>query len=120
MFASTKKFWLFTAALNGLIAVIMGAVAAHAVADPQMAAMAEKASLYQLIHAVVLLSLSNRPGKFIEWARRMFLIGIILFSGTLYIRVLTEWAPITNLAPTGGLSLMAGWLLLMLAASQEE
>jgi len=120
MLAFNKKFWLFTAALNGLLAVIMGAVAAHAVADSQLAMMAEKASLYQLIHAVVLLSLSNRPGKFTKWARRMFLIGIILFSGTLYIRALTEWAPITKLAPTGGLSLMAGWLLLMRASFKEE
>lgn len=117
---SDKRFWFFIAACSGLIAVIMGAVAAHAVADPQMAAMAEKASLYQLIHSVVLLVLSGRQDVFVAWARRLFLAGLALFSGTLYVRALTEWISATKLAPAGGLSLMAGWCLLMIAAYKED
>lgn len=111
-----KSPWLFIAGLNGLVAVIMGAVAAHAIADASLAALAEKASNYQLIHAAVLLVLAPRADKTTQWARRVFLFGIVLFSGSLYIKALTGFAAITHLAPLGGLSLMAGWALLAAAA----
>ena len=115
-----KKFWQCAAGINGFIAVVMGAIAAHAIADPHMAAMAEKASLYQLIHAVLLLWLADRKGRFSGFARHLFLVGIILFCGTLYIKALTGWALITKLAPTGGMSFMAGWLMIAIASYKDK
>ena len=98
----------------------MGAVAAHAIADAHAAAMAEKASLYQLIHAVLLLWLADRQGKIFGLARWVFMAGIILFCGSLYLKAISGWAEATALAPLGGISLMAGWLLIVLASSKAE
>ena len=115
-----KNPWLATASLNGFLAVIMGAVAAHAIPDPQLAALAAHASLYQLIHAVLLAAIATRPGKLATASRILFLAGILLFCGSLSIKALTGYAPITHLAPTGGASLMIGWLLLLLSALKQS
>ena len=108
------------AGLNGFMAIVMGAIAAHTIADIQMAALAEKASLYQLIHAVLLLWFADRQGRFFGWARYLFLIGIVLFCGTLYIKALTGWALVTKFAPTGGMSFMAAWLMVAIAGYKEN
>ncbi|HEU5047169.1 MAG TPA: DUF423 domain-containing protein [Rickettsiales bacterium] len=110
-----ERGWRSIAALNGLMAVIMGAVAAHAVHESLPALFMEKASRYQLIHAVVLLWLADKLPKRMVQARLAFLAGIVLFCGSLYIRALTGWSDITLLAPAGGICLMAGWLLIVLA-----
>jgi uncharacterized membrane protein YgdD (TMEM256/DUF423 family) len=97
----------------------MGAIGAHAIADAQMAALAEKASIYQLIHAVLLLWLADRQGKGFRLARWIVLAGIILFCGSLYLKALTGWSEATRLAPLGGISFMAGWVLIALARERE-
>jgi uncharacterized membrane protein YgdD (TMEM256/DUF423 family) len=107
-----QTFWRGIAGFNGFLAVAMGAVAAHAIADPQLAALAEKASLYQLIHTLVILYLAERPGKVAYFARWLFLAAIFLFCGSLYLKALSGGAVSTALAPAGGISFMAGWLLL--------
>ena len=61
--------WGIVAGLSGFIAIVMGALGAHAVADAHLAALVETASLYQLIHALALLWLSGQPGKFLRAAR---------------------------------------------------
>ena len=108
------KGWQRIAGLNGFIAIAMGAVAAHAIADAHLSELAERASIYQLIHSVVLLWLADRHGKSIALARWVFLTGIILFCGSLYLKGMTGWPSATVLAPTGGISFMTGWLLVAL------
>jgi uncharacterized membrane protein YgdD (TMEM256/DUF423 family) len=106
--------WGIVAGLSGFIAIVMGALGAHAVADAHLAALVETASLYQLIHALALLWLSGQPGKFLRAARWLFLIGTLLFCGTLYLKVLAGWDGAVRLAPFGGMSFMAGWLAIAL------
>ena len=112
-----KKFWLCFASLNGLMALIMGAIAAHALDDKVLSEIAEKASLYQLIHAVLLMAIVKREGRFTHYARLALSFGIILFSGSLYLKSLIGVTPV--LAPLGGLSLMAGWLLITISIFKE-
>lgn len=109
-----ERGWRSIAAINGLIAVILGAVGAHAVHDPLLASFIEKASRYQLIHAVVLLWLADKPAGKLGNARLAFIAGIMLFCGSLYLRALTGWDAATHLTPAGGFCLMAGWLLIAL------
>jgi uncharacterized membrane protein YgdD (TMEM256/DUF423 family) len=101
-----------TAALLGLTAVALGAVAAHAVADPQAAQALERASLYQLIHALVLLYAAGLPGKAALLARSLLLAGIVLFCGSIELKYLFSLAGASVVAPTGGVALMLGWLML--------
>jgi len=117
---SNERCWRGIAGVNGFLAIVMGAVAAHAIADAPLAAIAEKASLYQLIHAVVLLWLADKSGKSFGLVRWLFLTAIILFCGTLYLKALTGWASATTLAPLGGISFMAGWIMIAFAHRQEQ
>jgi uncharacterized membrane protein YgdD (TMEM256/DUF423 family) len=98
----------------------MGAVAAHAIADAHLAAIAEKASLYQLIHSVVLLWLAGRQGKGFALTRWAFLVGMFLFCGSLYLKALTGWSYATTLAPLGGINFMVGWLMIAVASCKNE
>ena len=58
-----------------------GAIAAHALADPKAIAAIEKAAIYQLIHALVLIMSTLLTGTLVQWSRAFFLIGIFLFCG---------------------------------------
>ena len=104
--------WSLVAALLGLSAVALGAVAAHAVADPKAAEALERAAIYQLIHASVLLYVTGLSGTAALLARCLLLSGILLFCGSIELKYLFSVAGATAVAPTGGVALMLGWLLL--------
>jgi uncharacterized membrane protein YgdD (TMEM256/DUF423 family) len=108
--------WGVIAALLGLTAVALGAVAAHAVAEPQAAQALERASLYQLIHALVLLYAAGFSGKAALLARIFLLVGIVLFCGSIELKYLFSVAQAVVVAPTGGVALMLGWFMLGLSA----
>ena len=107
------------AAILGLLAVALGAVGAHALRDrlariPEGAAIWEKAVFYHFIHAVMLFVLAMRkPLKRLTWFA--FLIGIILFSGSLYVYALAQTHWMVYLTPIGGVSFMVGWVCLIIA-----
>jgi uncharacterized membrane protein YgdD (TMEM256/DUF423 family) len=102
-------------AIVGFLGVALGAFGAHALkqhlAALHLADVWEKAVFYHLIHAVVLLLLASRPAfPRIPWL--CFLFGIILFSGSLYLLAYTGIKWLGAITPLGGLSLLAGWLIL--------
>ncbi len=103
------SLWIVLAALLGLSAVALGAIAAHALNDP-------RASLYQLIHAVVLLYAANLPGKLAAAARILLLIGILGFCGAIELKYLFSLPALGAVAPAGGITLMLGWLMLAVSA----
>jgi uncharacterized membrane protein YgdD (TMEM256/DUF423 family) len=104
--------WRVVAGISGFVAVVMGAVGTHAVADTHLAALVETASLYELIHAGVLLWLSGVGGNYALAARWLLLIATLLFCGTLYLKALLGWDSAVRLAPFGGVCFMLGWLLI--------
>jgi uncharacterized membrane protein YgdD (TMEM256/DUF423 family) len=124
------------AGIFGGSGVVLGAFGAHALkvslAQRGMADVWDTAVKYQLVHAVALLALAawiearsangqDDPGwrKAATWAARCWVAGISLFSGSLYLLALggPRWlGPIT---PLGGLALIAGWVLLAVAAGKE-
>ena len=108
--------WGVIAALLGLTAVALGALAAHAVAEPQAAQALERASLYQLIHALVLLYATGLSGKAALLARLLLLVGIVLFCGSIELKYLFAVPQAVIVAPTGGIALMLGWLMLGVSA----
>jgi uncharacterized membrane protein YgdD (TMEM256/DUF423 family) len=122
---------LATAAIAGASGVLLGAFAAHGLADMladrgfDSALVAKRveqfdvAVRYQLIHAVTLLGLSAIPlgtPNMRRWAARLMLAGMILFSGSLYLLVLTNVPKLGAITPIGGLAWIAGWLCLLLLA----
>jgi uncharacterized membrane protein YgdD (TMEM256/DUF423 family) len=109
--------WIFNAvgAVLGLLAVIAGAMAAHAISDPHGAAMVEKAALYALLHAVLLVVWAG-TGTLALVIRLVMTGGIALFSGSIIGKYIFDLYSLSALAPTGGVMLMAGWVLLALYA----
>jgi uncharacterized membrane protein YgdD (TMEM256/DUF423 family) len=102
--------WRLISGLLGMTAVVIGAIGAHAVADVQAAASIERAALYQLIHAAVLLFSTLLTGKLISIARWAILLGLCFFCGSIYAKYFLTFTQATEFAPTGGVLLMCGWL----------
>lgn len=114
----------FLTAFLGFTAVALGAMGAHAVKDlvlelPDAADRLgwwEVGARYHLIHAlavglVAVLS-AHVTSRFPNIAAGLFTVGIILFSGSLYVMALTGVRTLGMVTPFGGLSFLAGWVAL--------
>ncbi|WP_397450461.1 DUF423 domain-containing protein [Pseudomonas sp. NA-150] len=115
--------FLLLAAFFGFTGVALGAFAAHGLKDrlsTEYLAVFHTGVLYQLIHALALLAVAliaiQIPGRLITWAGVSFAIGIVLFSGSLYLLTLTGVSKLGIITPFGGLAFLIGWLILGLAA----
>lgn len=118
---SSSRPWLVLGALGGLLAVALGAFGAHglkAVLDADLLRIFEKGVRYQAIHSLALLAtgllLREAPLPSLRGAAIAFTLGILLFSGSLYLLALTGTHSLGMITPLGGLSFLAGWLLLAL------
>lgn len=104
------------AALVGFLGVALGAFGAHGLkaqleAAPNGLEHWKTAVLYHLIHAAVLYTVAGREQRTAFW---FLLVGVILFSGSLYALALTQIKGFAHVAPFGGTALLIGWLLLAL------
>jgi uncharacterized membrane protein YgdD (TMEM256/DUF423 family) len=113
-------------ALSGLLAVMAGAFGAHALRDrlaPEFLAAFETAARYQLYHALALLAVpwaaTRWPGVLPRWAGWCFLVGTVVFSGSLYALALTGTRWLGAMTPVGGMAFMAGWLCLALSPRSD-
>ena len=124
------RFWISIAALLGGVAVAAGAIGAHALGDAVSAEskrMFSTGQQYHLLHAlallsagIVLLQSEGRRARFSTWflhfAAIAFLIGIVCFSGGLYVQVAKGLSSSAGIVPFGGMALMAGWAALAIGA----
>jgi len=113
--------WTRVGATFALIGVGLGAFGAHGLKDILTAHHSleiwKTASFYHLVHAVALLVPAAGKGK---WSPALFFaIGIVIFSGSLYLLSLTGMSWLGMITPVGGLAFMAGWLLLAIRGSQS-
>ncbi|MEE8445968.1 MAG: DUF423 domain-containing protein [Alphaproteobacteria bacterium] len=105
------------AGASGAVMVAMGAYAAHAGGGEQARAWLESGVQYGLPHSIALLAIAaiaeRAPAsRLLTLAAFAFAAGIVLFSGTLFIRALGDIAWVSKATPLGGMSFIAGWLLL--------
>lgn len=121
-----KTFWIL-GCLFAFTAVAAGAFGAHALRDrlPQsLITIFETGARYQMYHALALLVVARAavlwPGRLSRLAGWLFVVGILLFSGTLYLLVLTGIRWLGAITPVGGLAFLVGWALLALAAWRAE
>lgn len=116
--------WSSVGAWLAALAVMAGAFGAHGLEGHVTSARLETfrtAADYQLWHAMALvltgLLARQRVGsRALAWAGRGFLVGIVLFSGSLYALVLTDTPMLGMVTPLGGLSLISAWGLLGVGA----
>lgn len=111
------------AAILGFLAVALGAFGAHGLKDlltqHGTTAIWEKAVLYHFIHAVMLFVLAQRR-PVLTGAWLSFLVGIVIFSGSLYLLAVTNVRWLGAITPLGGLSFLVGWAWLVFTASKQE
>ncbi len=113
-----QRLWIGLGALAGLLAVAMGAVAAHALPDPAALPIAASGVQMQGWHARALLAVglwAPRGGVLAHLAGAAFVLGLLAFCGAVYALAL-RGVHLGPLAPTGGTLLMLGWALLGLSA----
>lgn len=112
---------LSLAAINGFLAVALGAFAAHrleARLSQDMLAVFDTGVQYHMFHvvafiAVAVLSAIHDSAK-LKYCIWLFLAGTFLFSGSLYVLAITEISTMGMITPIGGLAFLAGWFLLFL------
>lgn len=113
------KFLFIIGAINGFLAVALGAFGAHGL-EGKISENAlktwEKAVNYQMFHTVSILLtgilLLKAQSSTLLWAGWMFVIGILLFSGSLYLYSTTGVRTLAMITPFGGVAFLIGWILL--------
>jgi len=118
-----ERIFFTFGALSGLVAVAAGAFGAHALRDrlsADMLATFETGARYQMYHALALLlvawAITRWPGPLTTTAGWLFVIGTLIFSGSLYLLSLTGLRWLGAITPLGGVAFIGGWLLLAVAA----
>ncbi len=110
--------WAITAAgIGGAVTVSMGAWAAHAGLGETARNWVQTGAQYGLWHSIALLALAATarrvpPHRLLTLAAAAFAAGLVLFSGSLFLRALLDWTWVSKATPAGGLAFIAGWLLL--------
>jgi uncharacterized membrane protein YgdD (TMEM256/DUF423 family) len=114
---------LITAGISGALAVALGAMGAHALKDVLDAYAMEvytKAATYHFYHSLALLGVGiyavHRPSVWLQWSGRLFVVGTVLFSGSLYLLALTGVRQLGMITPLGGVAFIGGWLCLAVGA----
>ena len=117
-----NKTFLLLGALFAFLGVAFGAFGAHGLRNrisPEMLIVFETAVRYQMYHslAILLVGLMMAPmgGPMIQTAGWAFAIGIVLFSGSLYLLALTGTTTFGAITPIGGLAFLVGWGCLIVA-----
>ena len=113
------RTFLLLGSVAGALAVAIGAFGAHALRDrvgEDMLNTFEIGARYHMYHALALLAVawvaSRWPGPAVSMAGWLFVAGIVLFSGSLYLLALTGQRWLGAVTPLGGLCFLGGWLLL--------
>ena len=117
------RLWLLLSAFAGFTGVALGAFAAHGLKNrltPEYLAVFQTGTHYQLVHALALFGVGllalHMPGRLVNLAGGAFAVGILLFSGSLYLLTLSGIGKLGMITPFGGVAFLLGWLCLGLAA----
>jgi uncharacterized membrane protein YgdD (TMEM256/DUF423 family) len=123
-----KSVFLLLGSFCALIAVGMGAFGAHALKatlSPELLAIYQTGVTYQMWHALGLLGIGllqqlAPDSKLIPWAGWFMFIGIVLFSGSLYLLALLDLRWLGMITPIGGTCFLVAWLLVCFSVNKKK
>jgi uncharacterized membrane protein YgdD (TMEM256/DUF423 family) len=123
-----NKTFIGVGAFIGAAAVILGAFGAHAlktIVTPEHLLSFETGVRYQFYHAFALILVGvlhkEFSGKFLSWAGILFMFGIMLFSGSLYLlSTMPDMKWLGPVTPLGGVCFISGWVLFALACLKKH
>ncbi len=119
------RLWICAAAVNGLLAVALGAHTTHSLlgrVEPERIAWIEVGSDYGMAHGLALIGVAllwgrapggRMPPRSLRLAGWGFLAGTLLFSDALYVMGMTGLRALGAVAPVGGVALLGGWAALL-------
>ena len=118
------KTYLIIAAISGLAAVAIGAFGAHGLKgriDEDLIAVYQTGVQYHFYHTFALLAVSILLIQFphavaLKWGGMLFILGTLLFSGSLYLLSITGIRWLGAITPLGGVAFIAGWVFMAIAA----
>ena len=123
--AQMEKLFVIAGAISAFIGVAAGAFGAHALKSrlqPDLLAVFEVGVRYQMYHAFALIAtawiISRWPGSAASAAGMLFIVGTLLFSGSLYLLSLTGVRWLGAITPLGGLAWLAAWACLAWAVAK--
>ena len=121
-----ERLFFLVGAIAAGIGVMAGAFGAHGLearVTPERLETFRTGVTYQMYHALALLfvgwAASQWAGATIHWAGYCFIAGIVIFSGSLYVLVLTDTGWLGAITPIGGVAFIAGWALLAWSVVQQ-
>ncbi len=117
-----ERFFL-AGAIAGFLGVALGAFGAHGLKtrlSPEMLNIFEVGVRYHMYHALALLAAAGActkwPGTLTNAAGWLFVAGIVIFSGSLYVLSISGLRWLGAITPIGGVAFLAGWVCLAVAA----
>ena len=121
------KLFIFLAAVNGFLAVSLGAFAAHGLSNrlsEQLLGTFQTGVQYHMYHALALigvgiLSVHYPASTLLRAGGYLFLAGILIFSGSLYVLAVSGIRWLGAITPIGGVAFLAGWVALIWFALTE-
>ena len=122
-----QKITFIWAGVFGCLGVMIGAFGAHALKPALEAAgrleTFETAVKYQFYHTLALLAvglmMNHIAGKALHYASLLFVLGILIFSGSLYILCMTGLGILGAVTPLGGLLFIAGWIVIVVSVARK-
>jgi uncharacterized membrane protein YgdD (TMEM256/DUF423 family) len=122
-----KSVFLFLGSISALVGVGMGAFGSHALKASlslEQLTIYQTGVSYQMWHALGLISIAlallNAPtSKLLRWAGTLMFIGVVLFSGSLYLLVLLDMKILGIITPIGGVCFIFAWALLTIYAAKK-
>lgn len=122
-----QKIFLIIAGVLGVIAVGLGAFGAHALRNMLESSgrvdTFETAVKYHFWHVLALVAVAILIDKFnavmLQYAGWSFIVGVLIFSGSLYVLCMTGITKLGAITPIGGLAFILGWIFLILAVARS-
>ena len=121
-----ERFFFISGSIAAFIAVALGAFGAHSLRTkltPEMLNIFEVGVRYQMYHALGLIAvawaISRWPEANLNAAGWAFIVGIVVFSGSLYLLTLTDTRWLGAITPIGGLAFLTGWAILVWSIARQ-
>ncbi len=124
---TVSRTFLLAGAVFGFLAVMLGAFGAHALRDrltESLLAAFQTGVQYQFYHALGLMLVGMLVHLYpdntvLKWGGYLFIAGVLLFSGSLYLLAITELRFFGPITPLGGIAFIGGWLALIVAFARQ-
>lgn len=122
------SIFLFLGATCAFLAVAFGAFGAHGLKNmitPELLAVYQTGVTYQMWHSFGLIAISlmqqhDSQSGLLKWAGALMFLGIVLFSGSLYLLAILNFSEIGKITPLGGVSFLVAWSLLIIFSGKKS